>query len=93
MYDTITPWSKEAENYFRRLVKQKVIYTDDIHFTRTLGRKYPELFDENIGVMDIGRIEKRNKSMIAIRPGITIVPIKQENWRKRRYTPFKFFKL
>jgi len=89
----IKPWSKEVENYFRRLAKDRIVYTDDISFTRTLGRKYPELFDRNNGFMDIGRIEKQHKSIIAIRPGNTIVPLKEFDSRKRKYTFFKFFKI
>lgn len=89
----VKPWSKEAENCFRRLVKDRVVYTDDISFTRKLGRAYPELFDKTKGVMDIGRIEKRKESIIAIRPGNTLIPLGELDCRKRKFTSFKFFKI
>lgn len=89
----VKPWCKEAENYFKRLAKDRIAYVDDIKFTRNLGHKYPELFDEINGFMDIGRIDKRRKSMIALRPGNVIVPIKENDCRRRKFTPFKLFKI
>lgn len=89
----VKPWSKEVEKYFKRLAKDRLFYTKDINFTRNLGRKYPELFDKNNGFMDIGRIEKRNESIVVVRPGSIVVPLEEPDWRRRKFTKFKFFKI
>jgi len=88
----IKPWSKEAEGILRRLSKDTKAYVDDPVFTRSFGRKYPELFDEHYGCMDIGRIDKRRKSIIALRPDFVLVPIPPPDYRKRKFTYFQFFK-
>ena len=84
----IKPWNEKSKNKIRQLAKDGIIYTNDINFTRTIGRRYPQLFDENNGFLDIGRIGKRNKSMIAKRPNVSIIPI-----IKPRTTKFKFYKI
>lgn len=89
----IKPWSKESENYFRRLAKDRIMYTDNIKFTRNFGRKYPSLFNKDTGVMDIGRIDKRKQSMIAIRPGMGIAPMEGPDWRRRKFTHFQVYKM
>ena len=82
----VTPKTKEIERLFRRLSKVKIDYTDDIHMTRKLGRNFPDLFDEEFGFLDIGRIEKRNKSMIALRPNVVVIPKKSRG----KYLRFEF---
>ena len=85
----IKPWSKESENYFRRLAKDRIIYTKDIEFTRTLGKRYPSLFEEDNGFLDIGRIKKTSSSMIALRPGNIIAP----KPNRRKFLQFDFYKI
>ena len=74
MYD-IKPFDKEMKRILDQLQKDRNAYTSDIKLTRKMGKKYPELFDENIGLMDIGRIEKTRKSVITLRPGAMILPL------------------
>ena len=84
----MTPWDEKSKKKCFQLVKDGIIYTNDIQFTRTIGRRYPQLFDEKLGFLDIGRIGKRNKSMIAKRPNVSIIPIIQP-----RRTKFRFYKI
>jgi hypothetical protein len=69
-------------------MKDGVTYIDDVQLTRNFGRKYPDLFDENKGFLDIGKIDKRNKSMIVRRPNVGIVPIPG-----RKNQKFRFYKI
>ena len=87
--NSLYPWNEKAEKYLRRLAKDRILYTNDIEFTRTLGRRYPNLLKADDGFLDIGRIERRHSSMIAIRPGSGIAP-KREN---RKFLQFDFFKI
>ena len=93
MKDYLIPWDKESEKYFRRLMKDRIVYIDNNKFTRAFGRRYPTLFDENQGYLDIGRIDRRNKSMIALRPGITLAPIQSPPTRITRIQKYKFFRI
>lgn len=70
-----TPWSKEVERMFDNIARIGKYYTEDIQFTRNLGRRAPDLFDEQNGYMDIARIGKSRKSVVIPRPGVQIVPM------------------
>jgi len=83
----VRPWSKEAENYFKRLAKDRIAYTKDTNFTRNFGKKYANLIDQDF--LDIGRIGRKRESVIVLRPGVTLEPIKRRNSR----LAFKFEKL
>lgn len=87
----ISPDTK-YEKYFRRLIKDRIVYTDDIQFTRHLGRNYPALFDRDNGFLDIARIKKRQESVLILRPNTGLAPITpptSTNSRKK----YKFFKI
>ena len=88
----IKPDSK-YDKYFQRLLKDRVVYTNDINFTRQLGRKYPDLFDKNNGFMDIARIKKHHESVIVLRPYAGLAPIYSSNGtnKKKKYHFFKIF--
>ena len=86
---SIYPWSEDVEKLFRRLAKDRIVYTDNSDFTRSLGRKYPGLFDEDNGFLDIGRIKKRRSSVIVLRPGNGIAP----KPCRKKYMQFDFFKI
>ena len=88
----VKPWSKDAERCFRDLVKERVAYTDNIMFTRSFGRKHPELTDKDNGFIDIGRIDKRNKSVITLRPHVSLIPIESSSSRPKRLK-FRFYKI
>jgi hypothetical protein len=80
------------EKYFRRLIKDRIAYTDDIQFTRQLGRKYPELFDKDNGFLDIARIKKRHESVLILRPNTGLAPITPPT-STSKYKKYKFFKI
>lgn len=87
----ITP-NRKYSKYFDRLIKDRIVYTNDKDFTRMLGKKYPMLFDKNKGFMDIARIYKRNESAIILRPNVGLAPIHPPtslNINKR----YKFFRI
>lgn len=88
----IKPWDDFDKNVFRRLTKDRVFYTDNPKLTRNLGRRYPSLFDEDSGFMDIGKINKRNKSMVALRPNCSIIPIPGSTSNPKNFR-FKFYKI
>ena len=68
----VKPFNKEHERIFRHLMKNNIAYTNDIKLSRSFGRHYTDVIDR--GWMDIARITKKNKSIIAIPPNIRIVP-------------------
>ena len=90
MVKKITPWNKEVEKLFDSIAKYGKAYTEDITITRSLGKKLPDLFDEQEGLMDIGRIGKTRKSMIVPRIGVQLVPLPDrssyQNRLKRKKT-------
>ena len=92
---TIRPWDKESERILNQIVKNGKAYTNNNQFTRTFGRKFPDLFDKNNGFLDIARIEKRRESVILPRDNVNIVPIPDfdSDAVKLRYPKkFGFFK-
>ena len=83
----VRPWNKESEKYLFQLAKERTLFTRDINFTRSLGRRYPELSDN--GFMDIGRIDKKHESIIALRPGIGLAPLPT----RRKFMKFQLYRL
>jgi len=83
----------EYDKYFKRLLKDRVSYIEDINITRNLGKKYPDLFDEDNGFMDIARIKKRNVSALVLRPGAGLAPMTPNSStnRKKKYKFFRIF--
>jgi len=69
-------------------MRDGVVYTDDILFTRKFGRRYPQLFDPQNGFADIAKVNKSNKSVIIKRPNVKIVPIPG-----RKKAKFRFYKI
>lgn len=88
----VKPWSKDAERCFRDLVKWRNAYVDDIKFTRNLGRTHPELTDKNNGFIDIGRIDKTNRSVVTLRKHVSLIPIESSSSRSRNLK-FRFYKI
>lgn len=88
----VKPWSKDAEKCFRDLVRERVAYTDNIMFTRSFGRRHPELTDKNNGFIDIARIDKRNKSVVTLRPHVSLIPIQTRSGRSE-IKKFRFYKI
>ena len=84
---TLKPWNKEVERIMRQLAKDKIT------FTRKIGRNHPILVDEHNGFMDVGRITKRNKSMIALRPGVGIQPLPKIPSIPSKFMKFKFYRI
>lgn len=84
---------KEYEKYFSRLLKDRVVYTNDIQFTRKISRKHPELFDKDKGFLDIARIKKRNESVLILRPYAGLAPISPPSSinSKKKYQFFRIF--
>ena len=87
----VKPWNKEAERIFRQLAKDQRAYTKNNKITRKLGRSYPELFDN--GFMDIGRIDRKNESIIVLRPGIGIAPVPPKPSIPSKFLKFQFFRI
>lgn len=85
------PWNKESEMYFKRLVKWPNVEINDVTFTQQFGRRHPELIDN--GYVGIGRIKKKRRSVLYRPEGIEIIPIQSPDWRRRKFTKFKFFKI
>lgn len=75
----ITPWNKDVERLFDSIVKNQRAYISDVNLTRSLGRRLPDLFDENDGFMDIGRIGKTRKSVVVPRIGVQVVPLPERS--------------
>jgi len=73
----VKPFNKEHERIFRHLMKNNIAYTNDVELSRNFGRHYHSLIDD--GWMDIARITKKKRTIIAIPPNIRIVP------KKKRY--------
>jgi len=70
----IKPWSKDSERILRQLTKNGKAYTTDLKLTRAFGRRCPEIIDANF--MDIGRIDKKKKSVFVLGENIVTVPKK-----------------
>lgn len=68
----IKPWNKESERILRHLTKNGKAWTKDVTLTRAFGRRCPEIIDNDF--MDIGRIEKKNKSVFVLGEDIQIMP-------------------
>lgn len=91
----ITPWNKDVERLFDSIAKNQRAYVNDIKVTRSLGKKLPDLFDENEGFMDIGRIGKTRKSVVVPRIGVQVVPLPESDSesikirRKKKYGIFR----
>jgi len=83
----VKPWCKEAEDYFRRLAKDRVVYIKDTTFTRNFGRRYSKLINKDY--LDIGRIDRKKESVITLRPGVNIEPLELN----RKNLKFKFNRL
>lgn len=90
---TLKPWNKEVERIMRQLAKDRVVYIDNVDITRKIGRNHSSLFDEANGFMDIGKIERRNKSMIALRPGVGIAPVPKLPSVPSKFIKFKFYRI
>lgn len=78
----IKPWSKESERILRQLTRNGKAYTKDLKLTRAFGRRYPEIIDADF--LDIGRIEKKRKSVFVLGEDTGIMPKKGK---------FVFFKI
>lgn len=91
MYE-IKPWNDDIRKKIQQLMKDGVTYTQDSKLTRSMGRRCPELFDENNGFLDIGRIDKTRKSMIVKRPNVGIVPVPGPPTAPNRLK-FRFYKI
>lgn len=92
----ITPWNKDVERLFDSIVKNQRAYISDVNLTRSLGRKLPDLFDENDGFMDIGRIDKTRKSVVVTRIGVQVVPLPEpdsESIKIRRKKKYGIYRL
>ena len=88
----VKPWSSESERILRRLVKNGKAYTPNNTLTRTFGRKYPELIDNNF--LDIGRIDKKKESIIATRENVVVVPKPSFNGGPQsKFPKFHFYKI
>ena len=88
----IKPWDDFDKNVFRRLAKDRIIYVDDPKITRNLGRRYSDLFDEENGFMDVAPIFRRKKSMVALRPNCSIIPIPGSTSNPKNFR-FKYYKI
>ena len=88
----VKPWNDEIRKKLQQLMKDGVVYTKDINFTRSMGRRYPELFDKDNGFLDIGLIGKTHRSMIVKRPNVGIMPIPGSLTQPNRLR-FKFYKI
>lgn len=86
----ITPWNKDVERLFDSIAKNQRAYVNDIKVTRSLGKKLPDLFDENEGFLDIGRIDKRRCSVVTPRIGVQIVPLNEPTSRINEMRRKKF---
>lgn len=89
----VKPWDEIDRKFFRRITKDRIFYTNDIDLSRSLGRRYPSLFDKENGFMDIGRIKKTNSSMIALRPNSYIMPLPPSITNTKKNFRFKFYKI
>lgn len=88
----VKPWDNKSKRKFMQLVKKPHVYTSDIDFTRKLGRNYPDLFDENNGFLDIGRIKKTKRSVIVKRDNVRVRPVFGSSSRYNRLK-FEFYKI
>ena len=68
----VKPFNKEHEQIFRQLMRNNIAYTSDIKLSRSFGRHYPSIIDE--GFLDIARIGKKKRTIIASPPDIRIIP-------------------
>jgi len=68
----VKPFNKEHERIFRHLMKNNIAYTNDIKISRSFGRHYPRLINEDW--VDIARIEKKKRTLFASPPEIRIIP-------------------
>lgn len=78
---TITPWCKDAEKIFDRLSRDQKAFTSDSSLTRLLPRKYPDLFNEQSGFLNIYRNERRRESVILPMPDVMIIPLPEPTSR------------
>jgi len=88
----VKPWNDYSRKKLQQLMKDGVVYTDNIEFTRTFGRRYPSLFDGEKGFADIARIKKRKESVIVKRPNVGIAPVLGPPTQPSKLK-FQFFKI
>ena len=91
MYE-VKPWNDDIRKKLQQIMRDGVTYVDDVKITRSFGRRCPDLFDENNGFLDIGKIDKRNKSMIVKRPNVGIMSIPGSPTAPKRLK-FRFYKI
>ena len=86
----IKPCNKEIERLFRRLSRYPTFDTKDMLFTRSIGKKYPDLI--NNGFLKIKRNDEKHESVIYLPEGIGIAPIEGFNSRPSKFLKFGFFR-
>ena len=72
---TIRPRTKEERRIIDSISKERVVYSDDIHFNRLFKRNHPNLFDDKKGYMDLSRNDKRKTSVFTLRKGVNLFPV------------------
>ena len=67
----VKPFNKKHEQIFRQLMRNNIAYVNDIKISRSFGRHYPSII--NADLMDIARVDKKKRTIIATPPDIRIV--------------------
>ena len=73
----VVPWDKEIQDIMERLVHDRIAYSKNTRLASDFSRRYPELNDENMRMIDVVTTKYRKQkpeTIFALRPGVVIIP-------------------
>lgn len=77
----VTPWGEEIDTILKRLVRDRITYTHNTKIASDFSRRYPELNDESMRMLDVVTTNYRKQkpeTIFALRPGVVIIPKKKK---------------